>query len=79
MGGQKVRDLSVMVQFGERLRQLRKEKNLTQKELALKAGLSTSQIARIETGKLNTTISTLVIISRAIDIELVVFFERFLM
>lgn len=77
MGGQKVRDLTVMKKFGHRLLVLRKQKKLTQRQLAIKAGLSTSQIARIETGKLNTTISTLFIISKAMDVELADFFSDF--
>ena len=75
MGGQKTRDKIIMLQFGDRLRSLRKEKKLTQKELAVKAGLSISQIARIEVGKLNTTISTLAVITKAIDVNATQFFE----
>jgi transcriptional regulator with XRE-family HTH domain len=77
MGGQKIRDGAVMTRFGDRLRTVRKEKGLSQKELAVKAGLSTSQIARMETGKLNTTISTLVTVSNALNIELSGFFTGF--
>jgi transcriptional regulator with XRE-family HTH domain len=75
MGGQKIRDNSVMIKFGVQLRRLRKTKNFTQEELSFKAGISTSQIARIETGKLNTTISTVISIAKALQINPCVFFE----
>jgi transcriptional regulator with XRE-family HTH domain len=58
MGGQAIRDLQIMKQFGKQLREQRVKKSLTQEELALKAGVSQSQVGRIECGKLNTTIST---------------------
>ena len=77
MGGQKIRDPAVMKKFGQRVLLLRKQKKLTQQQLAIQAGLSTSQIARIETGKLNTTISTLFSIAKAIDVELADFFREF--
>jgi transcriptional regulator with XRE-family HTH domain len=77
MGGQKTRDTQVMRKIGARLRTLRRGKNITQKRLAEKAGLSTSQIARLELGRLNTTISTLVIIARSLDTDLIYFFQDF--
>lgn len=36
--------------FGENLRQLRKSRNLTQKELGLKMGLSKAVVSKYETG-----------------------------
>lgn len=77
MGGQKTRDTQVMRKIGARLRALRREKNITQKKLAQKAGLSTSQIARLELGRLNTTISTMVIIARSLETDLFYFFLDF--
>jgi transcriptional regulator with XRE-family HTH domain len=69
MGGQKTRDTGVMNEFGKHLRTMRRNKNLTQEDLAVKAGVSISQVARIESGKLNTTISTIVSLARALDVE----------
>lgn len=48
----------LLIKFGERLKEVRKREGLSQEALALKAGISSSSIARIETGKINTTIST---------------------
>lgn len=39
-----------MVEFGERLRRLRKERNLTQKQLATKIGVKNSVISFYEVG-----------------------------
>jgi transcriptional regulator with XRE-family HTH domain len=75
MGGQKIRNISIMQSFGGQLRSLRNQKGMTQEELGYKAGISTSQIARIEAGILNTTISTVICISRAMDLEPGVLFE----
>ena len=56
--------------FAKRLKEVRKIKNLSQEELALRAELSLSQIARIETARINPTLSTIFRIARTLDIEL---------
>ncbi len=56
--------------FALRLKGLRKEYNFTQEQLAFESGLSLSQIARIETAKINPTLSTLIVIAKAMDIKL---------
>jgi len=45
-------------------------KNLSQEELALRAELALSQIARIETARINPTLSTVFRIARALEIDL---------
>lgn len=55
--------------LGKRLATVRKEKNLTQQALAFETGLSLSQIARIETGVINTTLNTIFIIAKALEVE----------
>lgn len=66
-----------MQKFGTQLRLLRRKNGMTQEELSFRAGISTSQVARIEAGTLNTTISTIVCISRAMEIDPGLFFEMF--
>jgi transcriptional regulator with XRE-family HTH domain len=61
--------------FAKRLIEVRKTKNLSQEELALRTELSLSQIARIETAKINTTLSTVFRIARTLDIELPELFD----
>ncbi|MFH0843314.1 MAG: helix-turn-helix transcriptional regulator [Bacteroidota bacterium] len=61
--------------FAKRLKEVRKTKNLSQEELALRTELTLSQIARIETAKINTTLSTVFRIARILDIELPELFD----
>ncbi len=58
----------LLISFGKRLREVRNEKGLSQEELALRAGLSQSQIYRIEKGLINTTISTALHIAETLEI-----------
>jgi transcriptional regulator with XRE-family HTH domain len=69
MGGQKTRNTVVMARFGQQLRHERTKQRLTQESLSMAADISTSQVARIEAGKLNTTLSTLLRISKALNID----------
>lgn len=48
---------------------------MSQEELSYKSGLALSQIARIETGKLNTSVSTVFVILQALDSEANELFE----
>jgi transcriptional regulator with XRE-family HTH domain len=61
--------------FARRLKEVRKMKKLSQEELALRAGLTLSQIARIETARINPTLSTIFRIARTLDIELSELFD----
>jgi DNA-binding XRE family transcriptional regulator len=54
----------------------RMEHRLTQQELADRVGTSYSQISRIESGRHATSIDTLVRIAHALNLKLVVGFER---
>ena len=58
-----------MKEFGRNLKILRKEANLSQEDLANDCDISISQIGRIERGEINTTISTLFVLAKALDIE----------
>ncbi len=56
--------------FANQLRKIRKAKKVTQEQLAFKAGISLSQVARIETSRINPTLRTVFRISRALDVPL---------
>lgn len=56
--------------FAIHLRKVRVEKEYTQSQLAFEAGLSLSQIARIETAKINPTLSTIFAIARTLEVSL---------
>ena len=49
---------------GERLKELRIEKNISQMQLSMATGLSQSAIARWELGKTEPTASALIILSK---------------
>ena len=61
---------NILEQFGENLRKLRKERNLTQKKLALKSGLHINYIGMIERGERNPSLKNLEIIAIALNISL---------
>ncbi|RDC58813.1 helix-turn-helix domain-containing protein [Adhaeribacter pallidiroseus] len=54
--------------FGQHLKQLRETRQLTQANVAFEAGLSVSQVQRIEYGQHNFTVLTLVALARALEI-----------
>lgn len=60
----------ILIQFGEKLRKLRKEKGLSQEELAFKAGLHRTYIGMIERSEKNITLLNINKIAFALGIEL---------
>lgn len=65
----KTRNIAYCKAFGENLRKLRKKKGLTMMELAFEADIEYSQIAKIERGVSNTTISTVQLLASALDVK----------
>lgn len=63
------RDEKVLLAFGKNLQEIRRKQNFTQEELAYNSGISLSQIARIETGKINPTVCTLLVIAKTLKIK----------
>ncbi len=61
--------------FGEHLRQLRKEKGLSQEDLAFAADIELSQISRIERGIINTSISQVFQIAEALGVPSAALFD----
>lgn len=72
MGGR--RDRSIQVRVGERLRQLREERALSQAELARRAGTSTSQVNAVERGERAPTVGTLERLASALRVPVTEFF-----
>jgi transcriptional regulator with XRE-family HTH domain len=58
-----------MEAFGKNLKALRNDAELSQEDLANDCDISISQIGRIERGEINTTISTLFVLAKALNIE----------
>lgn len=59
----------LLSKFGDNLRAERNRQNLSQEKLAEKAGILMSQISRIEGGKTDLRLSTLVPILKALDLK----------
>lgn len=55
--------------LGQRIREVRKQKNMSQEDLADVSGLALSQIGRMERGEINATLSSVFSISRGLEIE----------
>ena len=64
-----IRDEQFIKAFGENLKKLRLQRKLSRETLAAYANIEAMQIYRIETGKVNTTISTLKAIASALDLD----------
>ena len=58
-----------MVDFGDRLRRLRKERKLTQKELAGRIGVKNSVISFYEVGDRTPSLEVLVKLSKALHVS----------
>jgi transcriptional regulator with XRE-family HTH domain len=63
------RDEEFLKKFGKHLKQVRKSKKITQEELAFRTGFELSQIGRIERGTINTSLSHVSAIAKALEIE----------
>ena len=61
--------------FAENFKVLRKQKGFTQEDLAYESGITLSQIARIETAKINPTICTLKILAQTLGVPLKEMFD----
>ena len=59
----------VVVKIGDRLRDLRVRRALTQEELADKANVGTNTVARLERNKSEPHMSTLRKLARALDVD----------
>lgn len=56
------------VRFGAKLRQIRKENDVSQEALAEKAGLTRSYIGRIDRGMINVSLATLYKLADALEV-----------
>ncbi|NTU47176.1 helix-turn-helix transcriptional regulator [Candidatus Roizmanbacteria bacterium] len=61
--------------LGKRLKHLRSKHRVTQEELAFRARITVSYLAKIEKGQTNTTVRYLAKISRALEVPLYRLFE----
>jgi transcriptional regulator with XRE-family HTH domain len=63
-------------QVGERLRELRQQKDLSVRALAARSGLAINTLSMIENGRTSPSVSTLQILARALEVPIAAFFEQ---
>ena len=56
--------------FGKKLKEVRTSKGLSQEKLAIECGFANSQISRIETGAISTSLSHICILARELNVDL---------
>ncbi len=65
-----IKDEKFLKKLGNRIYEIRRQKDLSQEQLALLADISVAQIGRIERGKINCTICTLLTVTKGLGIPL---------
>ena len=55
--------------FGQRLAELRKQKNLSLREMASACDIDNSKISKIEKGKSNITFTTIIDLARGLEVH----------
>lgn len=65
-----VRDSELMLAFGNRIKKLRAEHEMSQYELADRANIERSSVARIERGTVNPSLSTMKYLATAFGLTL---------
>ena len=59
----------ILIEFGDKLRELRKEKGLSQEELSFKADLHRTYIGMIERAEKNITLTNIEKLAKALDVK----------
>jgi transcriptional regulator with XRE-family HTH domain len=66
---------TIQIQVGKRIQKIRKEKKISQQDLAAKCNFEKSNMSRLEAGRANATLSTLEIVSKALEINTIELFR----
>ncbi|MFN0081916.1 MAG: helix-turn-helix domain-containing protein [Ferruginibacter sp.] len=70
-----LRDDIGIKKFGLRVREIRISKNFTQESLAWEAGIEPMQVSRIERGIINTNISQILNLAKALNVNAMELFD----
>lgn len=62
-------DQVIINEFGDNLRRIRLEKGMKQPELALKAEVATNTVNRIELGRTDASLTTIVKLAQALGVD----------
>lgn len=68
-------DKQILTQFGNKVRELRMARGISQEELAFRAGMHRTYIGMIERAERNITLGNIQRLADALDIEIKQFFE----
>lgn len=63
------KDKDILQRFGGHIRQLREDKGLSLRELSYACNIDNSKISKIEQGKVNVTVLTLLELATALEIS----------
>ena len=67
-------DNSLHIKIGKKIKEIRELKSISQQVLDAKCNFEKSNLSRLESGKVNSTISTLEKVSKALEIDIVELF-----
>lgn len=67
--------IDIKKRFGDRLRVIRREKNLSQEELGFLSGLSKNYISDVERGTRNVSIEAIEKIAIGLNVEIIELFD----
>jgi len=62
-------DKKVLKKFGENLRKLRKQKEMSLRQMSYACSIDNSKIAKIEKGRINVTFTTLLQLALALEVH----------
>lgn len=71
----KVDESQLYIAVGKKIKECRERIGISQQELADRCDFEKSNVSRIEAGRTNPTLKSLLLISKALDIPLITFFE----
>lgn len=66
----------LLVKIGERIRNIRMKKKMTQNDLAIECEFEKASMSRLESGRSNPTVRTLQKVCNALDINIVELFKE---
>ena len=70
-----MRDETLQKKVGKRIQEIRELKNISQQELAAKCNFEKSNMSRLESGRVNSTLATLNRIAQGLEVNIIDLFK----
>lgn len=70
-----MRDETLQKKVGIRIQEIRELKNISQQELAAKCNLEKSNMSRLESGRVNSTLGTLNKVAQGLEVNIIELFR----